>query len=59
MVHYVCILCGYIYDPKDGDPKAGIEPGRSFENLPEDWVCPICGALKTDFSPQDEVEVIY
>ncbi|MCK4753144.1 MAG: rubredoxin [Planctomycetes bacterium] len=43
---YKCMKCEYIYDPFFGDPEGGIEPGVSFENLPEDWVCPICGAGK-------------
>jgi len=46
MDKYECIACGYIYDPAIGDPTAGIEPGTSFEDLPEDWVCPDCGAGK-------------
>lgn len=44
-----CIICGYIYDPKKGDPESGIEPETSFEELPDDWVCPICGATKDQF----------
>jgi rubredoxin len=41
--------CGYIYDPKTGDPEHGIEPGTSFQALPDDWVCPVCGASKDQF----------
>lgn len=50
---YVCEVCGYIYDPADGDPDAKIPAGTSFESLPEDWVCPMCGAGKDSFSPAD------
>ena len=46
---YVCEPCGYEYDPEVGDPDNGIEPGTAFEDLPEDWVCPICGVGKDDF----------
>lgn len=46
MERYKCIICGYIYDPKFGDPDHGINPGTSFQNLPDDWVCPLCGAPK-------------
>ena len=51
MKKYECTLCGYIYDPDNGDPDGGIEPGTAFENLPEDWVCPVCGAAKDQFEP--------
>jgi rubredoxin len=44
-----CIVCGYIYDPEVGDPVAGIDPGTPFEDLPDDWVCPVCGAPKDQF----------
>ena len=54
MKKYVCDVCGYIYDPAVGDPDAGIEPGTAFEDLPEDWVCPLCGVGKDDFSPVEE-----
>jgi len=47
---YVCALCGYIYDPTLGEPDDGIEPGTAFEDLPETWECPVCGASKEDFS---------
>jgi len=50
MKKYVCDLCGYIYDPALGDPEGGIKPGVAFEDLPEDWVCPMCGAGKSEFS---------
>ena len=47
---YECDVCGYIYDPAEGDPEAGIEPGTAFADLPDDWVCPICGVGKDQFS---------
>ncbi len=53
MQKYVCEVCGYIYDPEEGDPDGGIEPGTSFEKLPEDWVCPMCGAGKDEFSVEE------
>ena len=49
MMIYACELCGYEYNPKAGDPENGIIPGTDFEDLPEDWVCPLCGATKVDF----------
>ena len=52
MKKYQCV-CGYVYDPEIGDPDNGIAPGTAFEDLPEDWTCPICGAGKALFSPVD------
>ncbi|MDA8160812.1 MAG: rubredoxin [Desulfobacteraceae bacterium] len=52
MDKYVCQLCGYVYDPLLGDPDNGIAPGTPFESLPENWVCPICGASKDDFQKE-------
>lgn len=52
MEKYVCDLCGYVYDPSAGDPDNGIAPGTPFENLPEDWACPLCGAGKDAFSKE-------
>jgi rubredoxin len=49
MNKWQCVLCGYIYDPEEGDPSQGIEPGTEFEDLPDDWECPECGAGKEDF----------
>jgi flavin reductase (DIM6/NTAB) family NADH-FMN oxidoreductase RutF/rubredoxin len=49
MKQYKCNVCGYIYDPALGDPDGGIKPGTAFEDIPEDWVCPICGADKSQF----------
>jgi len=49
---YFCPRCAYVYDPAVGDPHAAIPPGTRFEDLPEDWVCPVCGAAKSDFVRQ-------
>jgi len=49
MSKWQCTVCGYIYDPAEGDPQSGVAPGTAFEDLSEDWVCPICGASKEDF----------
>ncbi len=49
---WVCLVCGTIYDPELGDPDAGIAPGTAFEDIPDDWYCPNCGARKEDFHPQ-------
>ena len=49
MEKWECSVCGYIYDPDVGDPDGDIEPGVSFESLPDDWVCPVCGAPKEMF----------
>jgi rubredoxin len=49
MDKYVCEVCGYVYDPQQGDPDNGIDPGTKFEDLPDDWECPVCGASKDDF----------
>ena len=51
MQKYKCTMCGYIYDPAKGDPDNGIEPGTAFENIPDGWVCPECGAAKDEFEP--------
>ena len=53
MQKYVCTVCGYIYDPALGDPDNGVQPRRKFEDVPEEWVCPVCGAPKSDFEPTD------
>jgi len=50
---YQCKICGYIYDPGEGEPHAGIAPGTAFEDIPDDWYCPICGVSKKDFFPID------
>lgn len=49
MKKYACLICGEIYDPAVGDPENGVEPGTAFEDLPDDWVCPVCGAEKEQF----------
>ena len=49
MDQYQCTVCGYIYDPEKGDPDGGIKPGTKFEDIPNDWVCPVCGASKDKF----------
>ncbi len=50
---YKCKVCGYVYDPATGDPDSGIKPGTSFEQLPDTWVCPICGAPKSEFEKEE------
>jgi rubredoxin len=52
MAKYKCTVCGYIYDPEKGDPDSGIKPGTPFEGLPDDWVCPVCGAEKSAFEKE-------
>lgn len=54
MARYVCSICGYVYDEANGSPEAGIAPGTAWEDLPENWVCPLCGAEKSEFSKQGE-----
>ena len=49
LAKYECTVCGYVYDPELGDPDGGIAPGTPFEDIPDDWVCPVCGAAKSDF----------
>ena len=49
MSKYRCVICDYIYDPAKGDPEGGIKPGTEFENIPDGWRCPVCGATKDDF----------
>ena len=53
MEKWTCIVCGYVYDEAVGDPDSGIAPGTKFEDLPDDWVCPVCGVGKADFEPVD------
>ncbi len=53
MDKYVCSVCGYVYDPEDGDPDSGVEPGTSFEKVPDDWTCPVCGAEKELFEKEE------
>jgi flavin reductase (DIM6/NTAB) family NADH-FMN oxidoreductase RutF/rubredoxin len=54
MAKYECTVCGYIYDPALGDPDGGIAPGTPFEKIPDDWVCPVCGAAKSEFEKIEE-----
>lgn len=52
---FYCLPCGYIYDPADGDPDGGIEPGTAFSKLPEEsWICPVCGVGKDLFEPVED-----
>lgn len=55
MDKYKCAVCGYIYDPQNGDPDNGVEPGTSFEKVPDSWVCPECGVGKDQF---EKVQII-
>jgi rubredoxin len=52
MGRYVCTICGYVYDPKNGDPDNGVAPGTKWEDVPDDWECPVCGASKNDFEKE-------
>jgi rubredoxin len=52
MKKYVCGVCGFVYDPAKGDPENNIPAGTAFENLPDNWVCPVCGAGKDQFEPE-------
>lgn len=52
MEKYVCTICGYVYDEELGDPDNGVQPGTKFEDIPEDWVCPLCGVPKSDFEKE-------
>ncbi|HET8946757.1 MAG TPA: rubredoxin, partial [Candidatus Polarisedimenticolia bacterium] len=45
---WICTSCGFIYDPAEGDPDGGVPPGTSFDDIPSDWFCPVCGARKVD-----------
>lgn len=49
MEKWVCTVCGYVYNPEVGDPDSGISPGTKFADIPEDWVCPLCGVTKEQF----------
>jgi rubredoxin len=52
MDRYVCTICGYVYDPEQGDPDNGVAPGTKWEDVPDDWECPVCGASKEDFEKE-------
>lgn len=54
MKKYQCTMCEYVYDPAQGDPENGVNPGTPFEDIPDDWVCPICGAEKDMFEAIEE-----
>ena len=54
MKKYQCQACSYVYDPEKGDPENGVAAGTAFEDLPDDWCCPDCGAPKDMFEPLDE-----
>ena len=53
MQKYICDMCGWVYDPAEGVPDENIAPGTAFADLPDDFVCPVCGAGKEDFSPEE------
>jgi len=52
VMKYVCVVCGYVYDPATGDPDNGIAPGTAFDALPDDWGCPLCGVGKEQFEKE-------
>jgi len=52
MQKYVCSICGYVYDPVVGDPDSGPAAGTMFDEIPDDWVCPVCGVTKDMFEPE-------
>lgn len=54
MKKYRCVVCNWVYNPEVGDPDSGISPGTQFEDIPEDWSCPICGVTKEDFELFEE-----
>ena len=54
MTKYECVDCDYVYNPNVGDPDNGVVPGTAFNDLPDDWVCPDCGAGKEAFDPVEE-----
>ena len=53
MKKFKCDVCGHIYDPIEGDPDGGIAPGTPFEDIQKEWICPICGVPKSEYSPMD------
>ena len=52
MKQYICTVCGFVYDEAAGIPEDGINPGTVWADVPEDWVCPLCGAAKSEFEEQ-------
>ena len=53
MAKYECVVCGWVYDEEKGDPDSGVAAGTKWDDLPDDWVCPMCGATKDDFELLD------
>jgi rubredoxin len=53
MKKHVCVVCGYVYDPQAGDPDNSVAPGTDFSKVPHEWTCPVCGAGKDQFEPQN------
>ncbi|HDM42879.1 MAG TPA: rubredoxin [Firmicutes bacterium] len=53
MDKYRCIVCGYIYDPEVGDPDSDVKVGTPFDDIPDNWVCPVCGAGKDQFEKEE------
>ena len=53
MSKWKCSVCGHVYDPSEGDPDGGVPPGTPFEDIPDDWTCPECGAPKSAYKPMD------
>lgn len=53
MKKWICVICGYIYDPAVGSPEMGLPPGTDFADLPDDWTCPECGSPKSSFEPYE------
>jgi rubredoxin len=49
LAKWECLVCGYVYNTEKGDPDNGVEPGTAFEDLPDDWICPVCGAPQSQF----------
>lgn len=50
---YVCVVCGFVYEPAIGDPDCGVDPGTAFEDVPSDWTCPLCGVTKDQFELEE------
>lgn len=50
---YICTVCGHVYNPQKGDPDHGVVPGTAWEDIPESWVCPVCGSKKDRFKPKN------
>ena len=53
MDKYVCTVCGYVYDPAQGDPDNGVEPETKWKDVPDNWECPVCGASKDEFEKEE------